>query len=94
MSEFSKTKTSYYRRLYVAYLIEQGTNTVKSLLETTGMPLRTLQDTLRALKELDIEVVTQGGTKNATYSIVDWGAINSNWIKMNLKHVKSVLKLL
>ncbi|NQY38379.1 MAG: helix-turn-helix domain-containing protein, partial [Alteromonadaceae bacterium] len=34
-SKHSKTKTSYYRRLYVAHLIDSGINTVPLLLETT-----------------------------------------------------------
>lgn len=52
MTGFSKTKTSYYRRLYVAYLIDSGANTVQGLLDATGMPRRTLQDTLLKSREL------------------------------------------
>lgn len=92
MTIYSKTKTSYYRRLYVAYLIDSGVNTVPLLIETTDMPKRTLQDTLAALAELDIQLETEGGTKNLTYQISDWGAINKKWIKDNLQHVKYVLK--
>ena len=33
----SKTKTSFYRRLYLAHLIETGTNTVPAICEATGM---------------------------------------------------------
>ena len=52
MSEPSKTRTSFYRRLYVAWLISQGTDTVPAIMEVTGMPRRTAQDTLTALAEL------------------------------------------
>ena len=46
----SKTKTSFYRRLYVAWLIDSGTAcSVPALMEATGMPRRTAQDTLAAL---------------------------------------------
>lgn len=55
MSEPSKTRTSFYRRLYVAHLISQGTDTVPAIMEATGMPRRTAQDTLSALAELDIQ---------------------------------------
>ena len=89
----SKTKKSYYRRLYVAYLIDSGVNTVPLLIETTDMPKRTLQDTLAALAELDILLESEGGTKNLTYQISNWGAINKKWIKNNLQHVKNVLQL-
>ena len=87
----SKTKTSYYRRLLVAYLIDTGINTPPQILDTTGMPRRTLQDTIKALAELDIECVDTGGTINKSYSIKSWGAINRTWIKNNLQHVKDVL---
>jgi hypothetical protein len=90
----SKTKTSFYRRLYVAHLIDTGTNTVSLLLEATGMHKRTLQDTILALSELDIVCASTGGTKNKTYSIEDWGAINKTYIKKNLQHVKGVLQYL
>lgn len=87
----SKTKTSYYRRLYVAHLIDTGVNTVPLLLEATEMPNRTLQDTIKALAEIDIVCAMAGGTKNRSYSIDAWGAIDNKWIKNNLQHVKSVL---
>ena len=89
----SKTKTSYYRRLYVAYLIDTGTNTVPQLLEVTEMPKRTLQDTILALAEMDIVCAIAGVTKNRSYSIEEWGAINKGYIKKNLQHIKCVLQL-
>ena len=46
----SKTKSSFYRRLYVAWLIDSGTAvSVPAIVEATGMPRRTAQDTLAAL---------------------------------------------
>lgn len=90
--KYSKTKTSYYRRLYVAHLIDTGVNTVPLLLETTGMPKRTLQDTILALAEIDIVCAVSGGTKNRTYSIEEWGAINKSYIKKNLQHINGVLQ--
>ena len=64
---YSKTKTSYYRRLYVAYLIDSGTNTVPALLDITEMHRRRLQDTLKALADLDIIIESRGGTKTVPY---------------------------
>lgn len=88
----SKTKTSYYRRLYIAYLIDTGINTVPLLLESTKMPKRTLQDTILALAEMDVVCAISGGTKNRSYSIDSWGAINKSYIKNNLQHIKGVLQ--
>ena len=48
----SKTKTSFYRRLYVAWLIHSETaSSVPAIMAATGMPRRTAQDTLEALAE-------------------------------------------
>ena len=88
----SKTKTSYYRRIYVAFLIDSGINTVQGLLDATEMPKRTLQDTLKALSDLDIVIESRGGTKNASYKISSWGAIDKKWIDKNLQHVKRTLE--
>jgi len=83
----SKTKTSLYRRAYVAWLISTGVNTVPAIMEATGMPRRTAQDTLAAIPELSIELENKGGS----YYVVDWGMLNKTWLKNNLKHVKDVL---
>jgi len=92
----SKTKTSFYRRLYVAWLIDSGTATsVPALMAATGMPRRTAQDTLAALADLDIEcdfVQEDGERHNAgNYRIQDWGAIDRGWIERNLTRLKAVL---
>ncbi len=87
MSEHSKTKTSFYRRLYVAWLIERGSNTVPKIIEATGMPRRTAQDTLAAIHELDIEMENFNGT----FRIVNWGAVNRHWLADNITQIKTVL---
>lgn len=92
----SKTKTSFYRRLYLAWLIDSGTaNSVPALMAVTGMPRRTAQDTLNALDELDIrcEFEQLEGERNnqGQYRIRDWGAIDKAWISANLEQIKSVL---
>ncbi|MBU2257349.1 MAG: winged helix-turn-helix domain-containing protein [Pseudomonas sp.] len=94
--DVSKTRTSFYRRLYVAWLIDSGTATsVPALIEATGMPRRTAQDTLGALTELDIECAfaQQSGERNNAghYEIRDWGAINPQWIAAHLEQIKTVL---
>ena len=83
---YSKTKTSFYRQAYVTWLISTGVNTVPVIMEATGMPRRTAQDTLAAIPELSIVLENKSGT----YSVVEWGMLNKNWLKNNLKHVKDV----
>ncbi|WP_260957561.1 winged helix-turn-helix domain-containing protein [Pseudomonas citri] len=95
--DVSKTKSSFYRRLYVAYLIDSGMAcNVPALTEATGMPRRTAQDTVAALADLDIvcEFEQQEGARNhaGRYRIRDWGAIDRRWIEENLQRIKAVLE--
>lgn len=94
--EVSKTKSSFYRRLYVAWLIDsQIASSVPALTEVTGMPRRTAQDTIAALADLDIvcEFEQQGGARNhaGRYQIHSWGAIDKAWIGQHLAQIKQVL---
>lgn len=80
----SKTKSSFYRRLYVAYLIDSGIASVPEIMAATGMPRRTAQDTIAALEELDIvcEFEQREGARNhqGGYVIRDWGRYGgSGW---------------
>lgn len=92
----SKTKTSFYRRLYVAWLIDSGqAGTVAELVALTGMPRRTAQDTLAALADLDIlcHFEQQPGERHNSgrYRVLDWGAIDKQWIARHLATIKSTL---
>ena len=94
--EVSKTKTSFYRRLYVAWLIDSRTaSSVPALMEATGMPRRTAQDTIAALADLDIvcEFEQQEGARNHAghYRIRDCGAIDKQWITQHLRSIRQVL---
>ena len=94
--DVSKTKTSFYRRLYVAWLIDSGqASSVPALMAATGMPRRTAQDTLEALGELDIDCQFQqadGERNNAGhYLIHSWGPIDKRWIEANLQQIKTTL---
>ncbi|CDF94877.1 MULTISPECIES: helix-turn-helix domain-containing protein [unclassified Pseudomonas] len=95
--DVSKTKSSFYRRLYVAYLIDSGVaSNVPALMDATGMPRRTAQDTVAALADLDIvcEFEQQEGARNHAggYRIRDWGALDRRWIEANLQRIKAVLE--
>jgi hypothetical protein len=87
----SKAKKSFYRRLYLAFVIDAGINTVSALLEETNMPRRTLQDTLKNASDLDIAIESHGGTKNTHYSVVDWGAIDKSWVQKNIEYIKETV---
>ena len=92
----SKTRTSFYRRLYVAWLIDSGQAvSVPALMDATGMPRRTAQDTLAALAELDIDCQfeqSEGERNNAGhYQIRDWGPIDRAWVAAHLAQIKALL---
>ncbi|UXZ56003.1 winged helix-turn-helix domain-containing protein [Halomonas sp. 7T] len=91
----SKTKSSFYRRLYVAHLIEQGVASVPALIEATGMPRRTAQDTITSLGELDIECVFEKGDGErhniGHYTIKQWGAIDPHWVASNAERLGQAL---
>ena len=94
--DVSKTKTSFYRRLYVAWLIDSQTaSSVPALMEATGMPRRTAQDTIAALADLDIvcEFEQQDGARHHAghYRIREWGAIDKQWIIRHLRQIREVL---
>ncbi len=84
----SKTKTSFYRRIYVAWLITRGINTVPKIMAATGMPRRTAQDTLAAIHELAIEL----GNNNGAFEVLDWGAVDQGWVNAHIDHLKQVLE--
>lgn len=87
----SKTKTSFYRRLYIAYLIDTGIYTVPAIMRHTGIPRRTAQDTIVALAELDIECKFMGANKDGHYEIKNWGPIDPAWIKAQLTNIATLL---
>lgn len=91
----SKTQSSFYRRLYLAHLIECGISSVPAIVNATGMPRRTAQDTLKALEELDIRCEfrpTPGERHNSGgYEIVDWGPIDPAWVRGNAERLRTAL---
>ncbi|MCK8124660.1 winged helix-turn-helix domain-containing protein [Pseudoalteromonas sp. 2CM39R] len=89
--DISKTKSSFYRRLLIAGLIESRINTIPKLMAEIKIPRRTAQDTIIALEELDIECIYEGATKNGHYEIRSWGAIDKNWVINNLERIKETL---
>ncbi len=91
----SKTQSSFYRRLVVAQLIDSGVASVPALMDATGMPRRTAQDTIQALGELDIVCEfepTEGARHNVgRYVIRDWGAIDKRWVARHQQRLKAAL---
>ncbi|HSH47700.1 MAG TPA: winged helix-turn-helix domain-containing protein [Halomonas sp.] len=91
----SKTRSSFYRRLYLAHLVARDIDSVPAITEATGMPRRTAQDTLAALSELDIDCVfepTPGERHNVgQYVIHDWGPIDPDWLEEHAERLRKAL---
>lgn len=87
----SKTKTSFYRRIFIAHLIDNGFNTLPKIQDEITIPRRTAQDTIAALEELDIDCQFTGALKNGHYQIVSWGPFNKTWVNENISHIRAAL---
>lgn len=91
----NKSKIAYYRKLYLAFLINLERHNLVSLEEKTGMPKRTIQTAMSGLSDIGIEhEFVQDGPKNRQgyYKITEWADHNPKWIKSNLQYVIDVLQ--
>lgn len=75
----------FARRLYLAFLVESIERpNVPKLIEVTGWPRRTIQDVLKALPGIGIELkfVQDGRRHNdGYYCLSDWGPFDSHWVQ-------------
>ena len=91
----SKSKKAYYRKLYLAHLIDSDRHNLVSLEQLTGMHKRTIQTAMGGLIDIGIaHEFVQEGTKNRQgyYRITEWGDHDKSWIRKNLKYVIEVLQ--
>ena len=78
---------TFVRRLIVAHLIaSQPRPSAPELIRLTGWPRRTLQDIIKALPGLGLEVVfVEDGKRHndGYYQLRHWGPFDSNWVEDN-----------
>jgi hypothetical protein len=80
----SKQRRAYCRKLYLAWLIANARHDLASLQQSTGMPRRTIQDTLADLADIGIGCrFVQDGPRHrhGYYTIVEWGDHDLGWIE-------------
>ncbi|CAH0534171.1 hypothetical protein VST7929_02079 [Vibrio stylophorae] len=74
----------FARRLYLAWLVDQLERpNVPMLMKHTGWPRRTIQDVLKALAGIGIELsFVQDGVRHndGYYQVCDWGPVNRLWV--------------
>lgn len=94
---YSKAQLAFFRKIYLAYLIEQDEQNIPSLELQTGMPRRTLQDCIKAFSDLSIECefIGRSGTRNndGYYRINSWGPINPQWVGAQRALIEQALGL-
>lgn len=91
----SKASLAFHRKLYLCWLISRESHNLTSLQKATGMPRRTLQDTLKAVDDIGIQCdfAQQEGARNnqGHYLISDWGPIRPEWIAQHAAEIAIVL---
>lgn len=91
----SKQKKAYCRKLYLAHCICSDRHDLHSLEAETGMPRRTLQDSIKALDDIGIVCqFVQDGPKHrhGYYQVLDWGDHNPAWVAANLGKLLPLLR--
>lgn len=93
----SKQQRAFFRKLYLSFLISRESLNVTALQKITGMPRRTIQDTLKDLSDIGIQCCfeqQEGGRNNAGfYRLENWGPIDPKWVTENLALLESVLEI-
>ncbi len=74
----------FARRLYLALLVESLERpNVPKLIEKTGWPRRTIQDVIKAMPGIGIQLnfVQDGRRHNdGYYRLLDWGPFDRQWV--------------
>ena len=87
----------FARRLYLALLVEQLERpNVPKLMQVTGWPRRTIQDVLKALPGLGIELMfVQDGRRHndGYYQLSDWGPFDRQWLLEKSAHIAQPFEL-
>ena len=88
---------TFARRLILAQLIHsQPRPGVPELIRLTGWPRRTLQDIIKVLPGLGLDVVfVQDGKRNndGYYQLNSWGPFDPNWIQQHRSQLFALLDL-
>lgn len=85
----------FARRLYLAFLVEELERpNVPKLVEVTGWPRRTIQDVLKSLAGLGIELAfVQDGRRHndGYYRLNDWGPFRKEWVELRKGDIRQTV---
>ena len=97
LQDLDSLNPTFARRLIVAQLIHsQPRPNLPELIRLTGWPRRTLQDILKALPGLGLEIAfVQDGKRNndGYYKLDSWGPFDPQWIGLHRRQLFALLDL-
>ena len=94
MESSNKYKIAFYRRLVLAYLIEdmQPIN-ITNLAKTLGWSRRTVEVNVLNLDSVGITVTRIGSKRTGGYQLDDWGPIKKTWVSKHYLQMLNAIKL-
>jgi len=91
----SKSAKAFQRKLLISWCIQQHPTNLNGLQKLTGMPRRTLQDSIKDLDDIGIVCQFQqdesARNNQGEYRIESWGPINPNWVNSQISELSASL---
>ncbi|MCT8873751.1 winged helix-turn-helix domain-containing protein [Shewanella xiamenensis] len=85
-------ESAYYRRLLLAYIIdEHGPISTTSIVKITGWPKNTVISNISAIGDLGIGVEFVGTRRTGGYTLTSWGPIKKQWIRQRYTEITQAL---
>lgn len=86
-------ESAYYRRLILAYIIdEQGPISTVELVELLNWPKSTVKTNINCIRDMGIEVEYVGSRKTGGYVLNSWGPIKKSWVKQRYNEIIEALE--
>ncbi|NUJ39415.1 helix-turn-helix domain-containing protein [Pseudoalteromonas sp. 0303] len=81
-------ESAYYRRLILAYIIdEQGPISTVEIVGLLNWPKNTVKTNINGIRDMGIEVEYVGSRKTGGYQLHSWGPIKKSWVKQRYNEI-------
>lgn len=88
-----RSQGAFFRKLVISYVIaEHGPISINEITEKLGWSRRTVEENIKALPDVGIEVKRIGSKKTGGYNLFDWGPIKKDWISEKYDQLLELLK--
>ncbi|WP_425425646.1 helix-turn-helix domain-containing protein [Vibrio harveyi] len=91
MPKLTRTRLAYHRRLYVAYLIDSGINTVPSICEESSLSRRNVEDIIQNMSDYDIILSREGSRRSGYYSVECWGFTDRDEVQRKIIQIQHLI---